>query len=1786
MTKPQLERIKEFFEQGGTVEDLITPAERELLKRISILRYFNEEIFDRFLRGNLTAKGAPKFAEFVRNPHLEAVPRTVDTYAIKEASRNQFLDQLASDANSNSETWRNERRVFEKLTAYYGNKGPEFDLDRLVLLTLVNPGKVKDELESLYKEADERCDLARCNDLLRTLEIRFRLLPDEVRRFCLSRRQYYNARSLYISDYYQTNTYLERGNMTQAFANLTAGESGSKRWVFHVYATGGLGKTMFVRSLISRYCLPDPNRIPVARLDFDLLDLTYASRYPLLLLLPIAEQLNQQIEQRPFTEVFSHMWRFKPLLETPMGGAPNLNRPELEASFKSIEASWRQIALKEFCRTLEEVSFDRAIVIAIDTFEQMLFLNKDALVKIIEQVQEMHRAFPPLRLILSGRYDLRQELKDALRPFFEKETLHRELKRFDQKETRTYLTQKRGLKDLTFINAIVEKCAAAGEGEVNPFIVSLMSDLVSAKEVNTVEDIEKFPRAEVAYMIQRVIDRIQDFDVRWLLRYAVIPRVLTLEVIENILWPHLKQERQEKRGEDLQCNFGKFDQTEYWRYGEAATAKEAWDKLSTFASSYGWIQYENNDKTRLRLHSEVIVPMRFLLAEETIFELLHRDASSYFATKADAKPDEFGTWMSEAIYHRFQYEGQNASKFWRRHLSSERLQHDPETRRLLAAEITKRRDYVDEKGAPLKSPRFGAGIVSEKGLCLAHYEAAFASIMLATKHKPETDQYADEWAQAREHLLQLRALLQSGTEPDFNIRFDTELYAKLASHLNKPLIDYDRVIPQMEEALSSTGGLFLPLSLQLQLAEMYARQEGSTIAVAQHEGPVRTNSEKAENYFRQARNASSIAGIPFLSRPTIHLKLADWYRNNKRFDKALPELEAALALPELEKEPALERQIKYLKAEVNREIGLYTSAARLAQELFEGTPGNATDRFDHALLFANIVSRELCRPLHVFNRLIELSQLARDQIKRTAVLNELHGRLLSDLMEFKEALNVLDNAKELWGRVPDAMSADRARLYRFECQLDQIGNVEDAAFLIEKWETDNDKEEHKDPELSAQMGLLLVRALYLQGEDDRARERWRSMLARNYITSSPRALVRVLCMGLALGFGGLETLEDLLGVLAEIQPASARLPLLGAFRFAERTTHTEVMQRELGWLIDLIAWPPEKRVAVVSVVMFADVLRFCNAMDRVESLLAREIGKALDREDLFAYFQLLSTLNRSGLYALPSANIHTSNFLQEHKSFTNLCFAALLEQAERELENGNLAHSEATLRNAIDNYGHSDTLNKWKAFSEELTGRLALKRGEHRKAAAHFAEASSIYQRLGNQRSARQIRRTANGRSKRKILERGTEEATIHSIRLESFGDGISVISSGGPRQKLESRELPKSDITTQLTASLKDRTEIFNLMATMTDDFTGFNQELGRVLFTAEDIAYLRQLRDRERFLDARLELPAAAAKLPWEWAAVEEDTVLSLFRYFYRCSSANAGESEAIKWIHFAAGVESGKPLKIDGFLGSPIRELLKRMGIQDRLNLPKIYETVAQRLREHERNARVRVLIVKPSFTTQIWTMRGSFESNLSSQYLYDELGFNSRSIEVVKPHRLPADLMSAVENYEPQLIHLESSFRQSPNTADVYLDFNVESASGNLNDTFHSVSDYLQLSPTMLNDALDSLPDSMLRPLVILEGQRTPSLSSTIHQVLLRNTFASELFRLGNTSGVVATGLFRHPEDRLRLLRPLIDQLGNMGSLGMAVNEINSRNIQTKADLDLISCPVLLTDNPLFILVPTQ
>jgi len=195
----------------------------------------------------------------------------------------------------------------------------------------------------------------------------------------------------------------------------------------------------------------------------------------------------------------------------------------------------------------------------------------------------------------------------------------------------------------------------------------------------------------------------------------------------------------------------------------------------------------------------------------------------------------------------------------------------------------------------------------------------------------------------------------------------------------------------------------------------------------------------------------------------------------------------------------------------------------------------------------------------------------------------------------------------------------------------------------------------------------------------------------------------------------------------------------------------------------------------------------------------------------------------------------------------------------------------------------------------------------------------------------------------------------------------------------------------------------------------------------------------------------------------------------------------------------------------------------------------------------------------------------------------------NIDVRRPERLADEMEKAIATFNPQVVHIESSFTENPSSGQVYLNFNVERdsyGSEPVDYASESASDYLQLSTTLLNDALFKSSESRLRPLLILEAQRAPGVSGTVQQMLLRNTFASELFRLGNTCGVIASGLFEHVRHRTPMLRDLAKGLSMGECLGRALSRMNQRSheIAVGKGILLIQSPVLFTDNPSFSLLP--
>lgn len=1785
--------LEKLMEEVSSPEELLRklepPVEREMVRRASVLRHFDERIYDDFLSQNLPYTTTPSFEKFVSNFNLERVPRAQGAFRVKEDARRVCLDELRSEHQAGGEARRSNEDLFGRLLGYYESLGETSEFDRLAVLVVTDQSRARREFERLYAEADARFDMARCNDLIRVFEARTQLLEEDLRLYCQDVRQYYNARGLFAEEFYQTTSYLERGDMSAEFERLLdGGPPGSDKWIYQVYATGGLGKTMFVRWLLSRCCVPEPRRLPVAKLDFDLLDLNSASQYPHLLLLSIAEQLDQQIARRPFHEPFSDGWGYRPLLDRPTGGERDTARSHLEQSFRRDEDQWYATALPIFCRTLEEAGFTGPIVIAIDTLEEMLLHSTESLANVIRQLGQVREAYPSLRLVLSGRYNLREGLKDFpdMVSLFDTQAVNLELKRFTREEARVYLTQKCGLKETEegeIIGAIIEKCAepgardGSGESEaegganqhlINPFVLSLLTNLYLSKDVRTAEEVKSLPRAEVAYLIERIIKRIPDDDVRWILRYACVPRRLTFDLLEKVLWPHLLAERVDRRMQDTRLKFEQdYDQTEVFPHGQASSPQEAWEKLKPLVSDYGWVSLEKDGGT-LRLHADVTVPMRLLLTGEEIYPQLHKDCARYFEQQAKDAPDQWAAWTCEAVYHHFQLEGPKAAQFWRERLNSKQATTDMKARVRMAAELG-RPDYVGEGALPLKRrEESDAPLVELKDLCEAYHEAAIASIMLTADEEKNTEEYARLWGEARQHLMKLRTMLDAGGASAFEPQLDVEVFTRLASELSKSLLVPTTVLPLAEQALASTKSLLVKLCLTSQMAEMYAESD---------------QKERAEACFRESLSISGFIRFPALSQLVVSLRLAQWYMDTGRAGEAIPLYEMALTLRETDEKPDLSRAIKSLMASAYLSMGWYDRAERLNRDALppkRPAPESEFD-WDNELLFNRLHAKELLKPLDALSHSETLMRLPMED-RRLAALTELRGHALGQLMRFKEAASALEAARELWATVRDPYGPDRARRLRINLQLDMVGNVNEAAALLDSWEIHGGK---KDPEHNCRMRLLRVRCLHLLGRREEALRLWRELLESSEVRASAPSRVRVLVAGLVLG----ETkaaVAPLCDALLEINPVSARLQYLSALRLARGVCE----DTEAEPLLKLVNWAPEKKQFIFPALIYADLLRFAGRGEQAGHLLARMANMAVKEGNAFALFRVLSALNQAELLPPPGVSVYESGLAETFKSQPALFRAALVEDAELALRAGLPEQTRQQLVEVTASTSESGELTKWDARAAELTTRLAAFEENFKKAAANQEVAAKMYETLGNQLSASRVRRLVDLPPSAEAEQAAPTESTgqpeqTHVVQLE-VSEGSIVARRAGDT----SAQLLRHKNAHLLAAPLRDREKIFSLTKWMVEDPEDFRSALMEVLLlrgTADEFS------GRERFTDLRLEMPAASlAKIPWELAADDERPLASRFKYIYRGAAYAEPRADAIRWIQLAARqLYDHARLRVDGILGGQTRRVLREAGLSadEPWLADEAVRTLSNRLWNEQSPKPLRALLVTPSFESQFASLRGGegIEGG-SLQRLYNEFRFDINVVEVANTSGLHETLAKALENFKPHLLHIESSFKAAATSGQVYVEFNVgtgptESESLYYEASPSNISSRVQLSSTVFNDILANMPAWSQRPLVVFEAQRPPGDSAAVHQLLMRNSFASELFHLGNTGGIVATGLFRNSTERLQALRRLIDLLSAGASLGDAFNE-SALMVPDEPGRPISSSPALLTNNPSVSLIP--
>lgn len=679
---------------AGTL-DWIPPDQKELLRGCATVRYFDRTLYEQVLQ----SEGTLSFDELTTLRWIERLSGPGERYQVGSLRAELFASWWPPAQRSSrlEETPVALRQFSERLVAYYtAQKDP---LEALYHLVAVDRTAAARQLDALFQPALDAFDLPRCHAIVRLLEEResspLSLGVALATRLQEKRRQL-ATRTMWAYEYYETIVYLERAQTKELATELIADP---QHWILHLFAMGGMGKTMFIRAVIARYCVP--RGIPCARIDFDFVPhIAHIAREPWRLLLHIAEQLDRQLPNAPFSGLL--------VSYAPFAAETSKRRIVSPRAFvavsQEVEQATRQTVIDRFIDILRENGAGRPLLLIFDTLENLRSRQLD-LTDAFDLLKRLHDQYPQLRVILAGRFDLAEaiatpdadpnQFPDSARlsgyvERFKGQERTVKLNGFSRTEAQEYLAVKRGLADDLRLTVILDKSmdkGAAGqedkktkrqgeEDRYNPFKLALLADIVTANPKLTTSEIADYANVDLVYLIERVVERIEDLGVRWLLRYGVAPRQLTLDFVRNVALPYLTEAIQghlpydNPQADRLPAEVLKRHPFAQDKNRTTLDVDALWQTLYGYCSGYSWVWSSNAMTNAVVFHPDVIAPMRRLLrerdqSEQDIYLRLHRDAMRYFAELAEREPTRRAQWLSEAVYHKYRSEESDADIYWR-----------------------------------------------------------------------------------------------------------------------------------------------------------------------------------------------------------------------------------------------------------------------------------------------------------------------------------------------------------------------------------------------------------------------------------------------------------------------------------------------------------------------------------------------------------------------------------------------------------------------------------------------------------------------------------------------------------------------------------------------------------------------------------------------------------------------------------------------------------------------------------------------------------------------------------------------------------------------------------------------------------------------------------------------------------------------------------------------------------------------------------------------------------------
>lgn len=583
-----------------------------------------------------------------------------------------------------------------------------------------------------------------------------------------------------------------------------------------IYGPGGVGKSTLIARLILERSEGDDQQLPYVFIDFNRRDIDIQN--PISLLLEAARQLAIQhpSDQERWHELYRH-WH---ALSEELGSAAE--SLQTSSDRRDALASARQRAWRTCVRGFKDalsstLGLDQPLLIVLDTLEELLYHNLADLDTLWECLDELKRAIPNLRLVLSGRSPLPEQYPTRLL----------QLSELDELDAAALLIE-RGIPDQETADQIIEISGRS------PLSLWLAAELYRREHGNSQVFVDLAARQEYFYQIKeqliqgllyrRILGHLHDRRVLALAVPGLMLRRITPELILKVL----------AQPSELDVK----DQDD---------ARELFGRLRSEVSVF---DINQADPDELRQRPELRLALIELMRQDDPERVraLHHRAAAFFRTRLEQQPAAHIRDRADAVYHRLALEEDPA---FLEHEPPEQLQaivdelgstiQDlPATAQVFLmsrARVAIRLDQRIQDSADLRSWEHLTARSAQRLLSRRHYEAALRLVETRAERTVGSPLYVPH-VQALLGLrrnAQARALIEEGirrSEPY------SDVLAQLLQHaaaLDEQEAHYEHAVEQYQRALriaerrgDAPGRLRIQLSI-LRLSRSLPTQDAPTL---------------------------------------------------------------------------------------------------------------------------------------------------------------------------------------------------------------------------------------------------------------------------------------------------------------------------------------------------------------------------------------------------------------------------------------------------------------------------------------------------------------------------------------------------------------------------------------------------------------------------------------------------------------------------------------------------------------------------------------------------------------------------------------------------------------------------------------------------------------------------------------------------------------------------------------------------------------------------------------------